>query len=119
VLQCVAVCYRVFGVMQCIPASNSFIPPCVAVCCSVLQRAAEYYSVVQCFFRVLKCAQREPDAATVDICVAACCNELQCVAVCRSVLQCAAVWCSMLQCGAVCCIMVQFVTVWCSVCVAV
>jgi len=43
---------------------------CVAVCCSVLQRAA------------------------------VCCSVLQCAAVCCSVLQCAAVCCSVLQCAA-------------------
>ena len=46
---------------------------CVAVCCSILQYFAVFYSV------------------------------LQCVAVCCRVLQCFTVRCSVLQCIAVCC----------------
>ena len=66
-----------------------------AVCCSVQQCAAVWYSVLQCAARATCCRALQ--------CFAVFCSVLQCVAVCCSVLQCVAVCCSVLQCVAVCC----------------
>ena len=81
----------------------------LAMCCSVLQRVAEYYiflgesavdspNVLQMYYRCVAgvlqmwCSEAQ--------CVAARCSVLQLVAVCCSVLQC-------LQCVAVCCRVLQ------------
>jgi len=68
-------------------SAMSVTPPCIAMCCSVLQCLAVYCSMLQC--------------------IAVCCSALQCAAVCCSVLQCVAVCCSVLQCVAVCCSVLQ------------
>jgi len=52
VLQCIAVCYSVFSVLQCGAACCSVVQ-CVAVCCSVLQCVAVCCSVMQC----VKCVE--------------------------------------------------------------
>jgi len=67
--------------------------PCVAVCCSVLQRGAVCCSMSQCV--AVRCSALQ--------CVAVCCAVLQCVAVCCSVLQRVAACCSVLQCVAMDC----------------
>ena len=64
----------------------------VAVCCRVLQSAAECCSVLQC---VAVCS-------SVLQCVAVCCRVLKSAAVCCSVLQSAAVCCSVLHCAVAC-----------------
>ena len=66
---------------------------CVAMCCSVLQRAAVFCVAVP---RSSGKSLRH----TVMQCVAVCCSVLQCVAVCCSVLQCVSLCCSVLRCFA-------------------
>jgi len=68
----------------------------------VLQRAAVYWSVLECAdFREL-CADfgiaplRASQKARVLQCVAVCCSVLQCVAVCRIVLYCVVLCCIVL-----------------------
>jgi len=73
--------------------SSSIRIQCVAVCCSVLQRA------VVCCNVLLWCSNA---SVRIQHC-ATCCSVLQCVAVCCSVLQCVAVCCSELQLVVVCC----------------
>jgi len=70
---------------------------CVAVCCSVLQRA------VAC----LDCPPKVATDIIVLQCVAVCCSVLQCVSMHCSALQCVAVCCSVLPCVAVCCHVLQ------------
>jgi len=86
---------------------------CVAVCCSVLQRASIDVSDVSVSFQIL---------------VVHCCNVLQCVAVCSSVFQCDAMqyqlmfvtfvslsFSLILQCVAICCSVSQCTAVYYSV----
>jgi len=70
---------------------------CVAVCCSVLQCGAVWYSVVWYMWIF------DADALFVShfYSTAWAYSVLQCVAVCCSVLQCVAVCCSVVQCSAV------------------
>jgi len=75
--------------------------------CSVLQRVAVCYSVLQCDkARLLQDYVLVAECCSVLRCVAVCCSVLRCVAVCCSGAvrcKCAAVCCSVLQCAAVCC----------------
>jgi len=80
-----------FSVWQCFVVSVRCRVACIAVCCSVLQRVAACFNVLQC----------------VAVSCSVCCSALQCVVVCCSVLQhvaCVAVCCSVSQCVAACCI---------------
>jgi len=92
VLQCVAVCWRLFTLESIIFECRASHVCIVAVCCSVLQCVAACRSMLQCVAVCCRVLQ----------CVTACCSMLQYVAVCCSVLQCVAVCCSVLQCVAVC-----------------
>ena len=114
VLQCVG-----FSAKQHVAAHCSMLVPvhsvqeCVTVCCSVLQRFAVCYSVLQQTNFAEVCGsmlQRVAVCCSVLQCVAVCCSVLQRVAAntpCRSAWQCGAVCCSVLQCAAVCCSTLQ------------
>jgi len=100
----VAACCRI---LQCVAASYSFVAVrCedTGQICSVLQRVAVCYIVLQCatmccrdierFFTLLKYVAERSSALQ---CIAVRCSALQCVAVRCSALQCVAVRCSVLR----------------------
>jgi len=87
---------------------------CAAVCCSVLQCVAVYYSVWYCTTECSKCSHTESQVYCGVKCIAVWCRVLQCVTVCCSVLQCVAEVCSVLQCVTVCCSVIQRVAVCCN-----
>ena len=109
--------------LQCVAVWCSLVQR-AAVCdractfrCSVLQRVAvpQYFSLVQCGAVWCSVVQCGAVWCSVVQCGVVWCCVVQCVAVCCSVLQCVAVCCNVLQCVAVCRSVLRCVAVYCSV----
>jgi len=84
--------------------------PCVAVCCSVLQRVAACCSVTMS----LKWLSHKVSKITKSPCVAVCCSVLQCVAACCSVTM-SLKWPSTKSVKSQCLPVLQRVAAFCSV----
>jgi len=95
-------------------ASNTWIR-CFAMCCSVLQCVALWYSVLQCVTVCCRVLKSVAEFCSLLHCVALCCSVLQCVAVCYSVLKGVAVCCRVLLCAGLCYSVLQRVAVCYSV----
>jgi len=82
------------------------------MCCSVLQRVAAFYSVLQ---RGAACHELQRVEGFLDSASFGTFGVLQRVAACCSVLQYVAACCNVLQCVAACSSVSQFIPVCCSV----